>query len=57
MLSDRSMLSTERLHPAAVSDRLRDPHPNSGWNLGTIMEELEELQAQKEFQRKTSSVN
>ena len=35
MLADRSMLSSERLHPAADSDRYRNPLPNSGWSLGT----------------------
>ena len=39
MLADRSMLSSERLHPAADSDRYRHPQPNSGWILGTLMEE------------------
>jgi hypothetical protein len=37
-VADRSMLSSERLHPAADSDR--DTHSqNSGWSLGTLMEE------------------
>ena len=35
MLVDRSMLSSERLHSAADSDRYRHPEPNSGWSLGT----------------------
>jgi hypothetical protein len=45
---DKSKLSSERLHQAADSDRYRHPHPNNGWNLGSLMEEEEEeLQAQK----------
>jgi hypothetical protein len=32
----QSMLSSERLHPAADSDRCRHPQPNSGWSLETI---------------------
>jgi hypothetical protein len=42
MLTDRSLawLSSERLHPAADSDECRDPEPNSGWSLGTLMEKL-----------------
>jgi 2-iminoacetate synthase ThiH len=44
----RSMLSFEKLHPAAASDRYRHLQPNSGWSLETLMEELEEgLQALK----------
>ena len=44
MFADRSLawLSSERLHPAADSDRYRHPQPNSGWSLGTLMEELGE---------------
>jgi hypothetical protein len=30
------MLSSERLHPAADSDRYRHPQPNSGWSLATV---------------------
>jgi hypothetical protein len=33
------MLSSEKLHPAAYSDRCRHQLPNSGWSLGTLMEE------------------
>jgi hypothetical protein len=40
MLADRSMLSSERLHPAA--DSCRNPKPNSKWSLGTLKEEQEE---------------
>ena len=36
MLADRSMLSSERLHPAVDSDIYRHPQPNSGWSLGTL---------------------
>ena len=32
MLADRSLLSSERLYPAADSDRYRHPQPNSGWS-------------------------
>jgi hypothetical protein len=32
MLSNRIMLSSERLYPAADSDRYRHPQPNSGWS-------------------------
>ncbi|XP_063128790.1 uncharacterized protein LOC134481533 [Rattus norvegicus] len=44
---DRSLawLPSERLHPTADSDRGRDPQLNSGWSLGTLMEEQEGLQA------------
>ena len=42
MLEDRSMLSFERLHPGADSDRYRHPQSNSGWNLGPLVEEQEE---------------
>jgi len=42
MLVDRSKLDSGRLHPAADSDRYRHPQPNSGWSLGTLMEEQEE---------------
>jgi hypothetical protein len=43
-MHDRSLacLSSERLHPAADSDRSRHPQPNSGRSLGTLMEEKEE---------------
>ncbi|XP_028612034.1 zinc finger protein 717 isoform X2 [Grammomys surdaster] len=37
--TDRSKLSSERLHPVADSDRYRHPQPNSGWSLGCFMEE------------------
>jgi hypothetical protein len=37
MLADRNMLSSERLHLAADSDRYRYLQSNSG--LGTLMEE------------------
>jgi hypothetical protein len=48
MFADRNKLSSERLHPAADSDIYRYPQPNSGWSLGTLMEEQEEgLQAPK----------
>ena len=42
MLADRSMLSSERLQPANDSDRYRHPQPNSGWSVGTLMEEWKE---------------
>ena len=44
MYADKSLawLSSERLHPAAGSDRCRQPQPNSGWSLGILMEEQEE---------------
>ena len=37
MLADRSLawLSSERLHPAADSDRYRHTKSNCGWSLGT----------------------
>jgi hypothetical protein len=38
MLADRSMFS-ERLHLAVDSDRYRHPQLNSGWSLGTLVEE------------------
>jgi hypothetical protein len=34
MLADRSILSSERLHPVADSERYRHPQPNSRWSLG-----------------------
>jgi hypothetical protein len=37
MLADRSMLSYERLHPGADSDRYKQLHPNSRWSLGTLI--------------------
>jgi hypothetical protein len=39
MLTDKSLawLSSERFHLAADSDRHRDPQPNIGWSLGTLM--------------------
>ena len=42
MLADRSKLSSERLHPAADSDRYRHSQSNSGWSLEILMEEQEE---------------
>jgi hypothetical protein len=42
MLTDRNMLSSERLHPGADSNRYRHPQPNSEWSLETLMEEQEE---------------
>jgi hypothetical protein len=44
MLADQSLawLSSERFHPAFVSDGYRHPHPNSRWSLRTLMEEQEE---------------
>ena len=61
MLADRSMLSSERLHPAADSDRYRHPQPNSGWSLGTLMEEEQAEGPQslrgQELYRKTNKVN
>jgi len=39
MLADRRMFSSERLHPAAASDRYRHPQQNREWSLGTLMEE------------------
>jgi hypothetical protein len=48
MLADRGILSSERLHTAADSDRYRHPQSNSRWSLGTLLEEKEEgLRAQK----------
>ena len=35
MLTDRSMLSSERLHPAPDSDRYINPQPNSEWSFKT----------------------
>ena len=42
MLADRSLvwLSSERLNPAADSDRYRYPQLNSGWNLRTLMKDI-----------------
>jgi hypothetical protein len=42
LLADRKLawLSSETIHPAADSDRNRDPHPNIGWYLGILTEEL-----------------
>lgn len=42
MLADRGLawLSSERIYLAAVSDGCRDPQPNGGWILRTLMEEL-----------------
>jgi hypothetical protein len=60
ILVDRSMWSSERLHPAADSDRYRHPQPNIGWSLGTLMENWEEvLRAPKGIvlHRKTNRVN
>ena len=34
MLADRSLLSSERLHPAADSDRYRHPQPNKWIEVG-----------------------
>jgi hypothetical protein len=44
MLADRNLawLSFERFHPAADSDRCRDPQANIEWSLVTLMEELGE---------------
>jgi hypothetical protein len=39
MLANRSILSSERLHPEADSVRYRHPQANSGWSMGTLMEE------------------
>jgi hypothetical protein len=39
MLANRSILSSERLHPVADSDRYRHPQPNTAQSLGTLMEE------------------
>jgi hypothetical protein len=36
MLANRSILSSERLHPAADTDRYRHPQPTGGWSLGTL---------------------
>jgi hypothetical protein len=35
MLADRSKLSSERLHPAADSERYRHTQKNSRWNFWT----------------------
>jgi hypothetical protein len=32
-------MSSERLHPAAGSDRCRNSHTNIGWRLGALIEE------------------
>jgi hypothetical protein len=48
MLAERILvwLSSERLHPAANSDRSKHSKPNNKWNLGTLMEKSKEgLQA------------
>jgi hypothetical protein len=37
--TDRSLLSSERLYPAADSERYRHVQPKSEWSLGTLMEE------------------
>ena len=42
MLADGSILSYERLHLAADSDKYRHPQPNNGQILGTIMKQQEE---------------
>jgi hypothetical protein len=49
MLTDRSLawLSSERLYPAVDSDRCRHPFSNSGWSLGTLMEEQEDIAVPK----------
>ena len=41
MLADRSLawLSSERPYPPTDSDRVIHSQPNSGWSLGTLMEE------------------
>jgi hypothetical protein len=39
MLANVSMLSCERLHSTADSDRYRHPQPKSGWSLRTLLEE------------------
>jgi hypothetical protein len=39
MLADRNMLSSERLHSAADSEKYIHPQPNSGWKLGILKEE------------------
>ena len=58
MLANRSMLSSERWHPVVDSDRYRYPQPNSGWSLGTLMEEWEEgLWAQKLHRKNDESTN
>lgn len=36
------MFSSDRLHPAADSDRYRHPEPNSGESLDTLIEKQEE---------------
>ena len=51
MLTDKSMLSCERINQGAGSNRFRHPQPNSAWSLGMFMEEeKEELQTSKETQ-------
>ena len=46
MLAYKTMLSSERLHPAADPDRYKHPQSTSGCSLGILMEEQEErLQA------------
>jgi hypothetical protein len=39
MLEDRSMLFSERLHPAADSGRYRHSQSIGGWSLETLKEE------------------
>jgi hypothetical protein len=41
MLADKNLawLSSQISYPTADSDKYRHPQPNSGWNLGTLMEE------------------
>jgi hypothetical protein len=49
-LKGKKYLGVERLHPAADSNGCKDPQLNSGWSLGTPMEELGEgLRAPKEI--------
>ena len=61
MFADRSLtwLSSESHHPAADSERCRDPQPNSGRSLGTLMDEMEEglrPQSEQKLHRKTNRV-
>jgi hypothetical protein len=39
MLTERSILFSERFHPVDDLNSYRNPKPNGGWILGTLMEE------------------
>jgi hypothetical protein len=40
MLADRTMLSSEKIHPATDSGRHRHPQANSGWSFEDSYESL-----------------